>query len=210
MNTTIFALSTAVLVSAAAASPLLPGGSVSPVPVYPNTVNAATLVAGPLNSPFSSANFGGVMLSLVVTNCADNPYGLNALTFVYGFYNSDTSADAIGRLTVNGYTGFNTDVGIDPFSATLPAAQTPFEATRQADGSSVGWTWLNAGPFNQVGPSQSSPYLVVHTNATAYTTSTASLIDGAIATADTYAPLPTPGAAALLGLGSLAAFRRRR
>ena len=136
-----------------------------------------------------------------VTNAADNPFGPNALTFVYLVQNNAVSADALGRLSVNGFTGFNTDVGMDPFGIGQGLIDC-FENTRTADGESLGWSFLNLpGVFQQVAPGQSSSYFVVHTNATQYNWSTAAVIDGAIANANAWAPLPTPGAGALLGLG---------
>jgi len=209
MNLLVAAALPGVVVSAALAAPLLPGWSVSPVPVYPNSIFAATPASPYLSSPFVAAPlFAGTLNSQVFVNMPDNPYGPGFLSFAYQVTNNAGSANSLGRFTINGYTGFQTDVGSDP--ASLPAFIDAFEATRQADGSSVGFTFINAGPYTQVGPNQNSRIFVVHTNATQWQILPASVIDGAIATADAYAPLPTPGAGAALGLGALAALRRRR
>lgn len=200
----------ALVASAASASPLLPGGSVSPIPVYANTLNAATLVSATNTSNFASPGglYTGTLYSQVFTNCVDNPYGLSALSFVYILVNDTTSVNSLGRFTVNGFGSYLTDSGSDPFSS--PTQTDAFESTRQSDGDSLGWSFINAGPYSRMNPGAISRYFVVHTNATTYSLNAASVIDGDIATATAWAPVPTPGAGALLGLGTLAAMRRRR
>jgi len=195
--------------SCALASPLLPNGSVSPIPVYTNSIFSATAASAYLSVPFAAVPlYSGTLNSQVFINMPDNPYGPGFLSFAYQVTNNAGSANSLGRITINGYTGFGTDVGSDPGSmATFVDA---FEATRQADGSSIGFSFLNLGPYTQVGPNQVSRIFVVHTNATQWQILPASVIDGDVTMADAYAPLPTPGAGAVLGLGTLAAFRRRR
>ncbi|HYD01667.1 MAG TPA: hypothetical protein VEB22_10615 [Phycisphaerales bacterium] len=211
MKTAIFTVTAALIATAATATPLLPGGSVSPIPVYGTTLNAATPVAPTFISNFTSpgGHYTGQLRSGVFTNCADNPFGLGFLTFAYVLLNDVTSTDALGRFTVNGFGTTSIDSGSEPLTAN-PAYTDAFENTRQADGDSVGWTFVELGMFSRMMPGDTSRIFVLHTNATTYGINAASVINGDIATAQAYAPLPTPGAAALLGLGGLAIARRRR
>lgn len=212
MKSVMIATVAGLAVSSAFASPLLPGGSVSPIPVYTNSLLTATLVAPYLQMPFSSGGlFAGTLNMAVFTNMPDNPYGSTFLSFAYQLSNDASSSNSLGRFTVNGYSGFLTDVGTDGDAVyNTPAYLAGFEATRQSDGSSIGFSFLNGGGFSQIGPGGFSRVFIVHTNATAWTMSPASVIDGDIATTEAYSPVPTPGAGALLGMGLIAAGRRRR
>jgi hypothetical protein len=201
----------ALVTAAASAAPLLPSGSVSPIPVYGTSLLVATPVTGTFISAFNSpsGNYSGTLNSQVFTNCADNPFGAGFLTFAFALVNNGTSTDSLGRFTVNGFGTFSIDSGSDPFS-NAPGFTDAFENNRQADGDSVGWTFADLGPYSRLAPGTNSRIFVLHTNATTYSLNAASVIDGDIAIAQAYAPLPTPGAASLLGLGAVAAFRRRR
>ena len=210
MKLAAFTVAAAIVASAATASPLLPGGSVSPIPTFANSMLTATPVTATNSYAFTSPGglYSGLLTSQVFTNCADNPFGPNAYSFLYVISNDALSANSIGRFTVNGYGLVPTDVGMDPF---VPFALTQaFENTRQADGDSLGWSFVDLPTFGRLTPGSISRAFVVHTPATTYYLNDASVIDGDIAVAQAYAPLPTPGAGALLGLGTLAAFRRRR
>ncbi|MFT3686675.1 MAG: hypothetical protein QM783_17440 [Phycisphaerales bacterium] len=210
MNKLAFVACATIVAAAASATPLLPGGSVSPLTYYTNTLNTVVPVQPATFAPFASANFSGTLVSWVFANAADNPYGPGHLTFVYQVRNDATSTDSLGRLSVNGYSTFGTDVGMDPVGVGLGLIDA-FENTRSADGGTLGWSFLNLPPagFQQVGAGQQSSFFVVHTDATQYFWSTAAVIDGAIANTNAWAPLPTPGAGALLSLGLLASARRR-
>ncbi|HZW06121.1 MAG TPA: hypothetical protein VFF65_03275 [Phycisphaerales bacterium] len=211
MKIATFVVTTALVAAAATATPLLPGGSVSPIPVYGTSLNAATPVSPTFTSNFTSpgGNYTGELRSGVFTNCADNPFGLGFLTFAYVLLNDPLSNDALGRFTVNGFGSTSIDSGSEPLTSP-PGFTDAFENTRQADGDSVGWTFVDLAAYTRLMPGGTSRIFVLHTNATTYGLNAASVIDGDIAVAQAYAPLPTPGAAALLGLGGLAIARRRR
>jgi hypothetical protein len=212
MRTAIASLTVvAALAAAAHAAPLLPGGSVSPIPVYGTTLNASTPVSTVNTSVFTSpsGNFSGELRSQVVTNAADNPFGAGFLSFAYVLINNQTSNDSLGRFTVNGFGSFLIDSGSETLTG-VPGFTDAFESTRQVDGDSVGWTFADLGTYSRLLPGGTSRIFVLHTNATTFSLNAASVIDGDIASATAWAPLPTPGAASLLGLGAVAAFRRRR
>lgn len=210
MKNVAFIVATGLTAAIACATPLLPGSSVQPLTNYANSINTATVAAPFMSVPFVSPGllYSGTLNSQVFVNMPDNPYGAGFLSFAYQLTNDAGSQNTLGRFTINGYTGFNTDVGNDPGYLSIVAA---YEATRQADGSSIGFTFLNA-PVGSglVAPGTFSYVFVVHTNATLFTISPAAVIDGDIAVATAYSPLPTPGAGALLALGAVASFRRRR
>lgn len=208
MKSTLAAVAVGLSAAVATATPLPIGGTVTPLNYYPTSVNAATVVQPLVASNFSSANFSGTLLSGVVTNDLNNPFGANFLTFVYFIINGAGSTDSLGRFTVNGFGTFGTDVGMDPFGIGGGLIDA-FENNRSNSGDELGWSFLNAGVFDQVGPGQQSSYFVVHTNATTFNWSTAAIIDGNIAEANAWAPLPTPGAGAALAMGLLASARRR-
>lgn len=207
MKNFAFIAAIGVVAGSALATPLPIGGTVSPVGTFPHTVDLDTIVQPLTPSTFSCSVFSGTLYSGIVLNSADNPFGPGHLTFVYYAHSDSTSVHSIGRFTVIGFGSFGTDVGIDPLSS--PAQLNAFENNRPI-ANELGWSFLNAPPLSQIGPGADSSYFVVHTDATTYSWSDASLIDGDIATAHAWAPVPTPGTGALLGLGTLAAFRRRR
>lgn len=211
MKSFAFVTVAALVASAASATPLLPGGSVSPIPVYATPFTSWTPVSSVNVSVFNSpsGNFSGELRSQVFTNSPDNPYGAGFLTFAYILQNYAGSNNALGRFTVNGFAGYLIDSGTDPLTAN-PSYVDAFESTRQFNGDSVGWTFSDLGPYTRLQPGTSSRLFILHTNATLFDLNAASVIDGDIASATAWAPVPTPGAGALLGLGTLAALRRRR
>ncbi|MDP1661625.1 MAG: hypothetical protein Q8L55_06880 [Phycisphaerales bacterium] len=208
-----FAFATVLAVSSAAfASPVIPGQTDLPAsPEAPDGV-AGVLVGAPLVSPFNDVNgfFSGTVTSRVYTNDPTNPYGLTGLTFVYEVSSNATSINSLGRFTALGFGGMPTDVSYNPFAG---GAITPYQQDRDNTGMVIGWSFGNIpvpGGVGPIGPGQTSSLLVVQVPATQINVSTGNVIDGSIATMDILAPIPTPGAAALLGLGTMAAFRRRR
>ena len=64
------------------AAPIVPGGVHLPAIAEPDPVGA-TLVFSTGFVPFSAATFSGDLRSSVWNNDASNPFGPNALTFVY-------------------------------------------------------------------------------------------------------------------------------
>src|SRR5206468_415422 len=75
-----------------------------------------------------------------------------------------------------------------------------------SNGDTIGWRFLGT----PILPGAHSAVLVVQTNAHAFTTLNASLIDGNTATALVYSPLPEPASLSLLAIGATALLRRRK
>ncbi len=184
---------------------LLPGsiqnaaGEIDPV--------GATLVFSTGLVPFASPTFSGSLRSDVYTNDASSPYGPNALTFVYQLINNPGSPDAIDRLTVSSFTGFQTDVSFLPLPG--PGAA-PSTVSRSVNGAVVGFE------FNQPGfplTGTATP-VVIQTNAVAFSGTLASIIDGSATSVASLAPIaiiPEPAPIALVGGAlTLLAFPRRQ
>lgn len=196
--------------TSAFASPLFPGQTDLPAsPEFPDGL-AGVPVGLPLVSPFNDINgfYSGTVTSRVYTNDPTNPFGPTGLTFVYEVHNNAVSQNSFGRFTALGYGGLPTDVSFNP-----GAGVTPYQQDRDNTGMVIGWSFGNIpvpGGMGPIGPGMTSALLVVQVPATQIVISTGNVIDGSISTMDILAPIPTPGAGALLGLGTLAAFRRRR
>lgn len=209
--TSMFSAGCVLVASAAANAALLaPSGQFSPAPgeLAPGGAVVASAVV-----PFVSAgNFSGSILTQVLAGDPSNPFG--GLTFVYTVSNDGVAGpDAIGRVTVESYSGFLTDV-----SYTTPGAGVaPALINRSASGAGqvVGFNFfsLAGDPFTGLlAPGLSSRQLVIQTNAPAFTTGTMFLINGGITSAAVYAPalVPAPGALMLLTVAPLLGRRRRR
>jgi hypothetical protein len=157
---------------------------------------------------FSDPNFPGVMPGLFRTVVLDN--GLGGLDFYYQVVNQSVDTfDDIYRVEIAGYgTGqFTVDAA---FSATLPVAN-PFSGSITP---SVGQTSVysadrvlnlpqftdpvnfdfdaTAGGPDEVQEGETSNWLVVRTNQTAFTPSYAGINGGSFALASTFAPIPEP------------------
>lgn len=192
------------LATAAFASPLAPNSSLFPAVPEANPVGGLVIASQTL--PFATGLYSGTLTSQVISGDLSNPFG--GLTFTFQLTNNATSTSAINRLTVNGYTSFLIDASSNGAGGTVA----PVAIDRDAGGDVVGFSFVNVLPgFFRVQPGATSSLLVLQTNATDFRSNIASLIDGTVTQVGTYSPvIPTPGAMALVGLGTLAVARRRR
>jgi hypothetical protein len=115
--------------------------------------------------------------------------------------NDAGSINALSRLSVNGFTGFSVDASF----VTAAGETVPAFVTRSANGSVIGFNFVNSGSLTTLNPGKTSTELVLHTNATQFAASTAAIIGGPTASAATYMPVPEPSSL-ILGLAGLSAL----
>lgn len=188
---------------AAWATPIVPGAVQFPAIAEPDPVGATLVFStGPLS--FSSATLDGTLRSTVWSNDATNPFGPNALTFTYELSASLASIHDIVRLAVSNFDSFQTDASFNPASGVPPTF-----ISRSLDGEVMGFSFI--APALDAG--QTASLLVVQTNATAFQSTTAFLINGTTASVSSLAPIaatvPEPSTIALALLGGLILVVRR-
>jgi hypothetical protein len=181
-------------------APLPVGGEVMPTPM---PFQFSGEVAGvPILKNFSARFFSGYVQSMVRRNEPTNPFGSDKLTFLYIVRNHSDSVLPFDRLTIAGFDETQIDVNRGQyFSAhaqpTLADRPTPDE---------VGFSFetINIGPG--ITPARLTATLIIHTDATEFERSFASVIGGCGCEvfAETYAPMaaiPEPGTYALAAIG---------
>jgi len=208
------AFAVCVLISAglAQAAPLGIGATLFPVSGELDPTGGVPVSACPaVRLPFNSSTFSGFLTSSVLTGDPSNPLG--GLTFTYWLENNPTSINVNARLTVNDWTGFLTDAS---YQSLLPGGPPANAGVRPAytdrlTADVVGFSFLGAPiGFGPISPGAYSALLVVQTNAPTCVGTIASVIDGTVATVNTYGPAPEPSTLALLGLAGITLIRRRR
>ena len=157
------------------------------------------VIAGGVPVPFVAATFTGTLTSSVILGDTTNPFGAGALTFTYLIKNDAGSPHAIGRLTVDDFSTFLTDVNFQtPAGGVAPAF---FDRSGGA-GDVIGFTFFGAPVGGgQIPAGGSSALLVVQTNSRVYSPTLASVIDGSVASVASYAPIPEPSSVVLCGFG---------
>lgn len=190
------------------ATPLPPGSS----DVIPNsaTLNNTTLLGTRVLTYTGINALNETRFVATLTNMVLRDNATGTLLFTYQVSNSAGSVDAIRRLSTTNFAGFTLDVSSTDFAGFT-------RADRSANGAVVGF--INFGPGDgsvSVDPGETSALLVIRTNAMAFTNGTTELIDGAIASGVTFAPLafaPEPGTFALAAVGlplAVGCYRRYR
>jgi hypothetical protein len=178
------------------------GSSVSvPIVAEPtlNIVDSKTTI-------FNSATISGTLTSIVAKTAATG----DNLIFAWVVNSDHSSTSNIGRLTVDGWDGWTSAVAQHaPGHAVSPL--NPADTANRTTSDVIGWNFFNAGNQSLLAGEQSY-VLWSLSNATDYTSANAFLIDGSIASTDTFAPVPEPGTMLALGAGAafLAARRRRK
>jgi len=175
----------------AAAAPLGVGGLLFPAPAEPDP-SGGVLIAGGIPVPFASTNYSGTLTSSVIVGDPSNLLG--GLTFTYLLASDASSVNFISRLTVNGYQGFLTDASYQtPPGGVMPAYVDRLTADV------VGFSFISF-PIGAglISPGSHSALLIVQTDAPAFTTSFASVIDGTVVSPPIFAPIPEPVTAVFL------------
>lgn len=166
-------------------------------------VQAGTGVAVPFASPAGPGQFSGTLTTTVIAGDPSNTLG--GLTFTYRLTNDAGSLAALERMTNLNFTGFLTDVSYQtPATGVIPTT-----VDRDAGGSTVGWDFNPLGS-GFIAPGGASALLVIQTNAPSYEAINANIIDGNIATAPSFGPVPEPASLTLIAIGLAAATGRRR
>jgi hypothetical protein len=190
-------------------------------------VAAAEAKPDPLSNPllttgavfFAAPGYTGTLTSTVYDGDATNPFGLTALTFTYLLTNNPTSTHELHRFTVSSYQSFATDVSY----SSLFLGQPPTFIDRNPLGDVVGFSFPTAIPPVLVGPGALAPgmtsaLMIIQTDATRFTLTTASVINGSTTSVLSLAPfkiVPEPstlalGALGLIGTVAIAIRKRRR
>jgi len=204
------------LTTPAQASVLIPGPGEDPPDIFALT-SGLTLLADE-NSGTVTSTGGALTFSVesAVYKDQSNTFGAGDLDFVYQVTNSVTSPDSIARVTAINFTGFDTDVGYTTNGASLTGGifANGLVAPATVDRVSpdvVGFSF-STPPNIPISPGLESNVLVIETNATSFTTGAFNVIDGGVATVNSYEPsVPEPTTGALtIGLLSLGCLRRCR
>ena len=184
---------------------LIAPGTTMPVPYEPDPFLGTILAS--LTVPVAAPTFSGILTSQVIDDPAN---ALGGLTFTYELTNNATSARAIGRFTVPGFSLLLTDVST---RAPFPPGPIPPTFVDRSGGSEdvIGFAFYSA-PFGTVLlPGATTTLLVIQTDSHSYGAGLANVIDGSVATTGAYMPaVPEPGTWILLGLGSLGLLRMAR
>ena len=192
--------------SVSQATPLLPGGNVSPsaesaLPAGSYAFSPVTLAITGVNA-LGQTRFTGTLTFAVYREAATG-----FLDFLYQYHNDASSRDPIQHVSNTDYGGNVTDVTF--IRNTAPAgfvlgAIKPTDATRSPGlGGVVSFDFITP---QALAPDRTSLVLVVHTHAPVFVMGTSSIIDGAVATVVTRAPRasPEPATLTLFGGGLLA------
>ena len=149
----------------------------------------------------------------------------NTLDFVYQIYNLsddngiDTYGDTILSLTLQSFAGYSVlaDYEYNTGAGPVTTDVAPVSADRTGtNGAIVGFGFSDLSTVSTLIPDATSDYLVVSTNATAYTDGTASVLGGLGVSGQIQVPfgvaqsVPEPTSMLLAGLSGCALLSRRR
>jgi hypothetical protein len=197
----------------AEAAMLAPG---STVPALPNAFPGGTQLASVYYSNQSEADLTVSFGAAVYRNAG------GTLDFYYQVTNNSPAPtfDEVHRVTTSSFFGFTTDVSFVTNGGSIPAAaapggsfsngtQDPVNIDRSGSGSVVGFNFPTGFEVNA---GETSVVLMVRTNAVNFVPGNVSVINSGTVTRPAFAPsvVPEPASLAMVGVGLLAAGRRRR
>lgn len=186
---------------------ILPGTSSGSL----GALTGGTLLAS-LTSAFSTASWAGTLHTSVIKETS------GTLSFLYQIQVT-SGTDFLTRMTTVDFTGFTTDVdyfsdGFTGFGYAVPVGTDPFPHTADRHTSNViGFDFSNGANDPGLVAGQTTNVMYIRTDATNYTKGSTSMIDGFVATVDSFQPTAAvPGPAALIpfGIGFAASLARRR
>jgi len=178
----------ALLVPLSHASVLSNGTSVPPSPLFP-TGTLLVSISGTITTPTFSTSY-----TEWVYSDPTNTWCVGCLDFVYQFTNN--GPDANERYSMFNFMGVLADVGTNPFGV-----HDPTTIDRSLNGPVIGF---NFPASDEIGPGQTTPLLVIETNAMKYVPGFVSAQDGTAGFGAAYspgAPVPEPSSLALFGGG---------
>lgn len=189
------------------AAPLSPGGALS---LSAEAEPVGAIVATSAFSQFEgldifgNTNFTGTLTTTVWSGDTSNPFS-GGLTFTYLLSNSSSSSDALVRMTLSRFDGFQTDVSY------FGPGSVPTSVERGLANSGRQISFNFETPF-RLQPGTSSALLIIQTDAFAWQNGNASIIDDATANTLTLVPaiaVPEPTSVALLAVGGLLIAARK-
>ena len=186
---------TLLLVPMANASILGVGGTAPPSPLFPTGTQLA-FTSGVITTPTFTTDY-----STWVLRDPTNTWCANCLDFVYVFTNN--GPDVNRRYTMYNFGGFNVDAGTDPFGVHDPITVSRSTAL---GGQVISFNYDQFG--DDVLPGQTTPWLVIETNATQFVPGFLSAQDGTAGTGAAFAPaspVPEPTSLVLMGSSLIAA-----
>jgi PEP-CTERM motif len=176
----------ALLVPFSQASVLGNGNSVPPSPLFPTGTQLA-FVTGTITTATFTTTY-----SEWVFSDPTNTWCVGCLDFVYQFTNK--GPDSNERFSMSSFAGFLVDVGTNPFGI-----HDPTTIDRSLNGPVIGF---NFPASDEISPGQTTPLLVIETNAMKFTSGFVSAQDGTAGSNVGFAPtVPEPSSLALLGGG---------
>jgi hypothetical protein len=144
----------------------------------------------------------------------DNGFCSGCLDFFVTVVSDSTSTDAIERITLASFSGFETNVGYSTGPGSVPTGVAPSTVDRSSNGGVIGF---NFSEPDGVAPGGSTQVLEIETNAKTFMQGTLQIIDSSVASVPAFDPCPVPEASsisltllggAMLGIGCIG--RRRR
>ena len=180
-------------------------------PDFPYDLGLGNVIASKFSNVVGKDNNNNVVFTGFAYSTVVQYDNAGDLAFGFYYHNDPTSKDAVERLTVTDFGGFNLAVANGDNTFVAPGTPHAYFATRSNNGSILGFNWVNGLGDGPINPGTEGRFVWILTDAKQYTDGQLSAIDGGVGTTDTYAPaVPEPATMAVLGVGAIAMIRRRR